>query len=357
VELAQDPGPLQLVATTTSWAALDRSASLLTTPAGPVDLSGFADDGEAGDLVLEASADVEPDLDAGATVDSVLVATRSSLLEVELETGAVSVLDSGHDGAPVRPVVSGGCIFAAWADGASWQRCGGDPTTGVAGVLRGLAASDRPVFRTNNGRVVLNDAASGRVWAPGSGNRVIDNWPELLSARDDAPEGFPSSTTTIPIAIGPMPPLGRIGWDDGPTRSTDAWPAVPPPTTAELLEPPPEAGSDAAADLPAQPPVPTPVTAILAPETGTVSLSWAPFGEEGDPVRGYFAQSLGPDASTGESPCAVLPSGDAQAPRGGAVVDVGAWTSGSFDGIDSPGSSYDFIVGDTTVRGVRPATW
>ncbi|KJC63580.1 hypothetical protein [Agreia bicolorata] len=349
VELPADSGPLQIVATTTAWAVLEASASMLATPAGQVDLSDFTD-GDVADVVLQAAVDVEPELSSASPVNSVLVSTRSSLLEIELGTGTVSVLDSGHDGAPVRPVVTGGCTFAAWGDGTSWQRCAGDPTAGVAGVLSGLEASDRPVFHTNSGRAVLNDSVSGRVWVPQSGNREIDSWAKLLARSNDA-AGTSSSTVTVPIAVGPVGQLERIGVDHdspssggSPSPPTEVVATLPPAAVATLPEPPSVPDAGPAHESPARPPVSAPVTAILQPETGTVSLSWAPFDGRGDPVRGYFTQSLGPGATTVESPCVLLPSGGVQAPRGGTVVDVGAWTSGSFDGIDRPGASYGFIV-------------
>ncbi|SKA81249.1 hypothetical protein SAMN06295879_0301 [Agreia bicolorata] len=347
VELPAGSGPLQLVATTTAWAVLETSASMLATPTGQVDLSDFTD-GDVADVALQAAVDVEPEQSSASPVNSVLVSTRSSLLEIELGTGTVSVLDSGHDGVPVRPVVTGGCAFAAWGDGTSWQRCAGDPTAGVAGVLSGLEASDRPVFHTNSGRAVLNDSVSGRVWVTQSGNREIDSWAKLLARSNDA-AGTSSGAVTVPIAVGPVGQLERIGVDhDSPSSGDSPSPppaaTLPPAVAATLPEPPSVSDAGPAHESPARPPVSEPVTAILQPETGTVSLSWAPFDGRGDPVRGYFTQSLGPGATTVESPCVLLPSGGVQTPRGGTVVDVGTWTSGSFEGIDLPGSSYGFIV-------------
>ena len=346
IELANDHGPLQLIATTSAWAALETTAALLATPAGEVDLSGFAEGDDPGGLVLQAVADEasDPAFDPAAD-DSVLVSSRSSLLDVDLATGTVTVVDSGHDGLPVRPVVAGGCIFAAWGDGTSWHRCADDPPAGVAGVLPGLAASDRPVFRTNSGRVVLNDSSSGRVWAPASGDRLIDNWSQLLPQTDTAGQPV-SGTATVPIAIAP---LWRRGPDVDSSPSRGGTSSVTPPAEVAAAPPPPPSPplpptSDAADQLPSRPPVPTPVTAVLHPETGTVSLSWAPFQTEADPVRGYFIQSLGPDGTAAESPCTLLPSGTVQAPVGGAVVDVAMWTSGSFDGIDVPAATYGFLV-------------
>ncbi|CAD5990640.1 hypothetical protein [Agreia sp. COWG] len=391
VSLPNAQAPLQLVATTTGWAVLEPTAVTLVVPTGSIDLTPFAAS-SAGGLALQDAADPRPTSpqgsrpdpratpDAADSADSVLVASDTSLLEIDVATANVSVLSSGHGGTPVRPVVTGGCAFAAWSDGTSWQRCEGDPPEGVAGVFPGLAASDRPVFRSNDGRVVLNDPVSGRVWVPqiggGAGgepqgaaplNRPIANWTELLDGgapRAAAPfDGGPPEPAVGPVeATGPVRTISRRveaprppsdetapGPSSPPTSQAGVTqppeivepPAIPPPATAPPTTPTTPTTPDQPAALP---PVSSAVTASLAGSTGAATLAWAPFDGRGSAVRGYFVQSLGAGVTTAEAPCTVSPSGAVTPPRGGQVVDVGTWTSGSVDGIDQPGVSYGFIV-------------
>ncbi|PRY67943.1 hypothetical protein B0I08_105104 [Glaciihabitans tibetensis] len=409
VDLRAVSGAMQAAATSIGWAILDVESGDLVTPGGVVEL-GKASGGRAAGMALQETAVLtaaEPD---EWTRESVLVATRVELLEVDLRTNRVSVLSGGHDGVPVRPVSVGGCDFAAWSDGSVWQRCAEDESargsdagtgsgsaegssagstagsgadsTGRVSTLAGMGNAARPVFRTNADRVLLNDPASGQVWAVQSAGALVDNWSDeerddaahLADGAADAAEGEdsedsddsadPSGPDEVPVAVptefarprvGPGQPAGA-----NTSFSTDASPAgngspatvpVPPSVPQPPAAPTPEA-NDPTPPTPGDGeaggtmPVPTPVTAGLDARDHTVTLTWRPFGDTGDsPTLGYFAQSLGADAAP-PTACAVLspPSTDVRAPAGGEVRALGLWTTATFSGIAEEGATYGFVV-------------
>lgn len=123
-----------------------------------------------GDSVLRVQ---EP----GPAAPTVLVASAKALMRVGLESGQVTTVDGGGDGAPAVPVHVGGCDFGAWAgkgrvvracDGAGVEVQQVDRTGGLI----------RPAFRMNHGLVLLNDQANGRAWDLDA-QRSIDNWPDV----------------------------------------------------------------------------------------------------------------------------------------------------------------------------------
>lgn len=112
----------------------------------------------------------QPGPDAG----SVLVATPTNLLGIDLQSGATNVVGEG-DGRPIEPVRLGACSYAAWSSGlgAVTVQCGDDEAqrSSLGGKASDLA------FRVNRDQIVLNDNTSGAVWdldeqAP----QKIDNW-------------------------------------------------------------------------------------------------------------------------------------------------------------------------------------
>ncbi|WP_151084475.1 Ig-like domain-containing protein [Nocardioides cynanchi] len=111
----------------------------------------------------------------GPAGDSVLVDTPTSLVEVDLSTGASSTLAGQVSGRPSRPVRLGTCAYGAWSGGTGFvaTRCGaGDPM--VAGLR---AQTTDLVFRVNRGQVVLNDRGDGAVWDVDHAQpRRLDNW-------------------------------------------------------------------------------------------------------------------------------------------------------------------------------------
>ena len=64
----------------------------------------------------------------GPAADAVLVGTDSSLLSVDLETGAVTTVVDGASGRAVEPVRLGACVYGAWSGGRGAVKvaCGSD---------------------------------------------------------------------------------------------------------------------------------------------------------------------------------------------------------------------------------------
>jgi hypothetical protein len=158
----------QVASIGTHWAVLDASRSILVVDGHRVSLAGQV----SGRVALQQSSD---------TGSSVRVASSAGLLDVSF-SGRVSSTVSGRDGDPARPVVVGGCTYAAWADGAGWNDCGG---SGRLQKLRSMPASADLAFQTNGQRVVLNDAAAGSSWAVQRSGQLIDNWFDLITKDDE----------------------------------------------------------------------------------------------------------------------------------------------------------------------------
>lgn len=144
-------------------------------------------DPDAGEVAVlgGASASVPEDSvlqQPGPGSDAVLVASRGSLMSVDLGTGEVAVVTEGVNGKPVEPVRLGACEYAAWSGGlgAVAVRCGDDePTVStLGGKGRSLA------FRVNRGEIVLNDGTTGSVWdVEDLEPRKIDNWNAFTASR------------------------------------------------------------------------------------------------------------------------------------------------------------------------------
>ncbi|UOE44622.1 Ig-like domain-containing protein [Agromyces larvae] len=153
------------------WVVLDRSASVLRTADGAVDLAETVRPGDGAVLQLPSTVG-----------DAVAVATREHLVAVPLDGQAVRTLVADRSGTPARPIRHDGCLHAAWAGGSAWRSCGDGAVDLPGGVESGAQLS----FRTNGRALVLNDAHSGRSWAAASDYELIDNWDELADAiRDD----------------------------------------------------------------------------------------------------------------------------------------------------------------------------
>ena len=73
---------------------------------------------ESGRTVPLPAADTSAGLElqqASGSSDVVVVATGASLYSVDLPTGQLTTLSSGHSGAVAAPVQVAGCVHAAWA--------------------------------------------------------------------------------------------------------------------------------------------------------------------------------------------------------------------------------------------------
>ena len=105
--------------------------------------------------------------------DVVVAAAGEALYSVNLSTGQLTTLSTGHSGTVVAPVQVAGCVYAAWANadtGSYVQTCGTPPP--ATSDARTFAINDSTgtpslVFRVNNGFAVLNDTTDGDVFTLG----------------------------------------------------------------------------------------------------------------------------------------------------------------------------------------------
>ncbi|MGI8522397.1 MAG: Ig-like domain-containing protein [Nocardioides sp.] len=111
----------------------------------------------------------------GPAAGSVLVATPTGLVAVDLHSGATTTLAAKVHGLPAAPVRLGACQYGAWSGGTGYVAtvCGSDPV-----AISGLRAQTHDlVFRTNRGEIVLNDRANGDVWRLDDRQaQRLDNW-------------------------------------------------------------------------------------------------------------------------------------------------------------------------------------
>ena len=124
----------------------------------------------------------------GPASDTVLVASRTGLLNVRMDGSGSSTLpadDSGEpsDGVAAAPVRLGYCVYAAWSGSGQFLRqCSGQVETRHD---EKLAASTAPVFRVNRDAIVLNDIAEGTVWLPDEELVLVENWTDITSQTDE----------------------------------------------------------------------------------------------------------------------------------------------------------------------------
>ena len=143
-------------------------------------------DADAGVLsvVGGATASVPPGSrlqQAGPDAGAVLVGASDALLSIDLESGETTTV-SDLSGTPVEPVRLGACVFGAWSGGlgALAVQCGSEEVR--ENTLKGHATN--LAFRVNRGEIVLNDAASGRVWDVEQDRPIkIDNWEAFTSKK------------------------------------------------------------------------------------------------------------------------------------------------------------------------------
>ncbi|TDW29150.1 hypothetical protein EDD25_0834 [Cryobacterium psychrophilum] len=100
------------------------------------------------------------------------------------------------------------------------------------------------------------------------------------------------------------------------------------------------------------PPQATSIVASGSDATGTVTVSWSPFPNSGDPVAGYVVQRItGNRAPSGAQACSVTSPapGTVTAPVEGGAVDAqltvsGTSTSAQFEGLSGNNGRYSFVV-------------
>ncbi|MGI8646198.1 MAG: Ig-like domain-containing protein, partial [Nocardioides sp.] len=151
-------------------------------------------DGATGELVVVGggTAALPPHAvlqQPGPAADTVVVATRTELLEIDLATGDATALADGLSGRPTAPVRLGACRYGAWSGGrgAVVTACGDDePQTGFL-----VSDATDLVFRVNRDQILLNDRASGAVWDIDSDAPTrIDDWDAFRpdKVKDDSEE-------------------------------------------------------------------------------------------------------------------------------------------------------------------------
>ena len=166
------------------WAVLNTDTGVLETAAGVTDLA----DSISGAPVLQKPA---------ADGDAVLIGHAAGLLSVRFGAGATSLV-SDRSGAAAAPSVSGGCEFAAWADGSAWRHCVDDPASGTIIDLTGMPGVPQLVFQANGDRLVLNDARAGASWAVQAEGELINNWDDLISTLDEQQQVEQNDESTPP---------------------------------------------------------------------------------------------------------------------------------------------------------------
>ena len=145
------------------------SGSTLRTLHGSVELTGD-------DLTLQQ---------AGPQASTVLVASRTALLEVPLDGGAVVEHETDGTGKPAAPVRVGRCAHGAWASsqGSYVELCEG--TKPRVENLEDMSSEDELVFRVNRQMVVLNDTKRGRLWMPTQDTDLhVPNWQDIVPQEE-----------------------------------------------------------------------------------------------------------------------------------------------------------------------------
>src|SRR5262249_35592226 len=119
-------GPMRLTTVGNVPVIADATAKTLYLPESGRTVQLPAADTSAGFTLQQASG----------PSDVVVVATGASLYSVDLSTGQLTTLSSGHSGTVAAPVQVAGCVHAAWADGeaGSYVRTCGSPPRAVAGA-------------------------------------------------------------------------------------------------------------------------------------------------------------------------------------------------------------------------------
>ena len=137
----------------------------------------------------------------------VVAATTQALYRVDLGSGQLTTLSSGHSGSVAAPVQVAGCVHAAWANGATGsyvRTCGTPPpavstaasasnsTVSSVSTVQQFSLDDTTgapvlVFRVNNGTLVLNDTTDGGVFLIDSNvTNVRPKWTPVNTAGNSS---------------------------------------------------------------------------------------------------------------------------------------------------------------------------
>lgn len=148
---------------------------------------------------------------------AVLVADTAGLVAVPVDGSAQTTVVSGQSGTAAAPVVVGGCVFAAWSGGNSWRGCAegvgstdaidGLPSAGETTALTGMTADAVLRFRSNAGRVLLNDSVAGGTWAVQSRGELINNWADLIPPDDAVQEEIIDNDSPPQVELAQQAPV------------------------------------------------------------------------------------------------------------------------------------------------------
>ncbi len=122
---------------------------------------------------------------SGAKADYAAIASGDSLMEVNLDSGAVRSVPAGiptpaTDAREVAaPVVASGCAHGAWAGAQRYLlACEGEkPVDRDLGRRTGGASLQ---FRVNRTVIALNNTTDGTSWLVDGGMRLVDNWADVV---------------------------------------------------------------------------------------------------------------------------------------------------------------------------------
>ncbi|GAB3159878.1 Ig-like domain-containing protein [Myceligenerans halotolerans] len=176
----QEQADLQVSAVGDRPVVLDRTAETLIIPGGER-------------IRVEGFAEAQLQQPSGES-DTVAVATTGSLISQPLDGS--DALTQPASGSPAAPVQIGECTYGAWSQSGDVIRdCAGTDSDDRQ-TLEGLPTSAVLQYRTNRGRIILNDVIGGNLWLPTEAYRKVDDW-DLKDNENDEGEESDSEETVF----------------------------------------------------------------------------------------------------------------------------------------------------------------
>jgi hypothetical protein len=123
----------------------------------------------------------------GTDTGEVVYATADGLVRQPLAGGTPTVIEPQvTGGVPSPAVVLGGCVYQVWSGTRAFVRdCAGTDADSVT-IVEQATADDTLRFRTNYGRIVLNQVAAGGTWLVTDDLVKVDDWAAAMPTQDDA---------------------------------------------------------------------------------------------------------------------------------------------------------------------------
>ncbi|GAB4084437.1 Ig-like domain-containing protein [Myceligenerans cantabricum] len=176
----QENASLEVTAIGDQPVVLDKTVETLIVPGGErIRIEGLAE-----------SKLQQPSGEAG----TVAVATTDSLINQPLDGSDALVQQAS--GTPAAPVQVGGCTYGAWSStGEVLRDCAGSDSDDRQ-TLEGISPNAVLEYRTNRGRIILNDVIGGDLWLPTDDYRKVDDW-DLKENEDDEGEKTDSEETVF----------------------------------------------------------------------------------------------------------------------------------------------------------------